>query len=118
MNGKLNLVNFATIFIVTVSKILQVSSFHIPSITLDTDLSIQSDNSNHGLINSAIINNWTQSLNIGSVSIACCILLLLLGLILYLKLADRISRAEDQILKSMNNIKEIQNASNLVIRRD
>ena len=118
MNGNLILVNCATIFIVIVSKILQVSSFHIPSITLDTDLSIQNDNSNHGLINSSIINNWTQSLNIGSLSITCCILLLLIGLILYLKLADRISRAEDQILKSMNNIKEIQNASNLVIRRN
>ena len=116
MNGNLSLMNFATSFIVTFSNILQVCSFHIPNLTLDTDLSIQNDHSNHGLINSAIINNWTQSLNVGSVSIACCILLLLLGLILYLKLADKISRAEDQIVKSMNNIKSIQNASNLIIR--
>ena len=107
--------NFAISYILTFSNILQVCSFHIPNLTLDTDLSIQDDHSNNGLINSAIINNWTQSLNVGSVSIGCCILLLLLGLILYLKLADKIARAEQQVVKSMNDIKSIQNASNLVI---
>ena len=78
-------------------------------------MSVQDDHSNHGLLNSAIINNWEQSLNVGSVSIGCCILLLLLGLILYLKLADKIARAEQQVLKSMNDIKRIQNATNPVI---
>ena len=57
--------------------------------TIDTDVSVEDDHSNHGLINSAIINNWQQSLDVGSVFIGSCILLLLLGLILYIKLVDK-----------------------------
>ena len=90
--------NLAISYILTLSIILHVFIFHIPNLTIDTDVSVQDDHSNHGLIKSAIINTWEQSLNVGSVSIGCCILLLLLGLILYLKLADKIARAEQQIL--------------------
>ena len=104
--------NLAINCILTFSKILYVCTFHIPNLTIDTDVSVEDDHSNHGLINSAIINNWEQSLNVGSVSIGSCILLLLLGLILYLKLADKIAHAEQQILKSMKDIKRIQDATN------
>ena len=107
--------NLAISYILTFSNILHVCTFHIPKLSIDTDVSVQDDHSNHGLINSAIIHNWEQSLNVGSVSIGCCILLLLLGLILYLKLADKIARAEQQVVKSMNDIKSIQNATNPVI---
>ena len=104
--------NLAIKCILTFSKFLCVSTFHIPDLTIDTDVSVEDDHSNHGLINSAIINNWQQSLDLGSVSIGSCILLLLLGLILYLKLADKIAHAEQQILKSMKDIKRIQDAKN------
>ena len=104
--------NLAIKCILIFSTFLCVSTFHIPDLTIDTDVKVEDDHSNHGLINSAIINNWQQSLNVGSISIGSCLLLLLVGLILYLKLADKIAHAEQQILKSMKDIKSMQDAKN------
>ena len=106
--------NLAIKCILISSTFLCVSTFHIPDLTIDTDVKVEDDHSNHRLINSAIINNWQQSLNVGCISIGSCILLLLVGLILYLKLADKIAHAEQQILKSMKDIKSIQDAKNRI----
>ena len=104
--------NLAIKCILIFSTFLCVSTFHIPDLNIDTGVKVEDDHSNHGLMNSAIINNWLQSLNVGSISIGSCLLLLLVGLILYLKLADKIEHAEKQILKSMKDIKSMQNAKN------
>ena len=56
-----------------------VSGCHIPDLQLNSDIDITDDHSNKGLVNSAIVNNWSQSLNIGCVSLCGCLLLILGG---------------------------------------
>ena len=100
--------NFAIQCILLLSTFLCVSAFHIPDLNIDTKVKVADDHSNHGLINSAIVNNWQQSLNVGSVSMGSCLLLMLVGLVLYLRLDDRIAHAEAQIFKLTKDIKSMQ----------
>ena len=79
-------------------------------LNIDTKVKVADDHINHELINSAIVNNWQQSLNIGSVSMGSCLLLMLVGLVLVLRLDDRIAHAEAQIFKLTKDIKSMQDA--------
>ena len=88
--------------------IQHIPAFHIPDLNIDTKVKVADDHSNHGLINSAIVNNWQQSLNVGSVFMGSCLLLMLVGLVLYLRLDDRIAHAEAQIFKLTKDIKSMQ----------
>ena len=105
--------NFANQCILLFSTFLCVSAFHIPDLNIDTKVKVADDHSNHGLINSAIVNNWQQSLNVGSVSMGSCLLLMLVGLVLYLRLDVIIVHSEAQLftltkdIQSMENVKDI-----------
>ena len=97
------------------STFLCVSAFHIPNLNIDTNVKVADDHSNHGLINSAIVNNWQQSLNVGSVSMGSCLLLMLVGLVLYLRLDDRIAHSEAQLFKLTKDISSMQNVKDSVL---
>ena len=83
-----------------------VSSFHILDLQHSSNIDFTDDHSNKGLINSAIVNNWSQSLNIGSVSLCACLLLMLVGLVLFLILNDRMSQTEIQLMKITKEISD------------
>ena len=100
---------FHTTFI-TSSFLSFASIFHIPDLHLSSNVELFDDHSNQGLINSAIVNSWSQSLNIGSVSLGSCLLLMLVGLVLYLRLSDRMSQSEVQLMKITKEISAIKNA--------
>ena len=42
-----------------------VSTFHIPDLNISSKVKLSDDHSNQGHINSAIVNNWQQILNVG-----------------------------------------------------
>ena len=71
-----------------------ISTFLSLMSSSSSNVEVTDDHSNQGLINSAIVNNWSQSLNIGSVSLCDCLLLMLVGLVLFLRLNDRMSQTE------------------------
>ena len=62
--------------------VISAAGFHIPDLNLKSDISVDSSSTNTGLIHSSIRQNWSQSLNIGSVSIAATLLILFLSLVL------------------------------------
>ena len=92
-----------------------VSSFHIPDLQLSSNVEITDDHSNKGLINSAIVNDWSQYLNIGSVSLCACLLLMLVGLVLFLRLNDRMSQTEIQLMKITKEISDKKNDKTRVL---
>ena len=55
---------------------------------LKSDISVDSSSTNTGLIHSSIRQNWSQSLNIGSVSIAATLVILFVSLVMYLRTSD------------------------------
>ena len=107
--------NSANQCILLVSTFLCVSAFHIPDLNIDTKVKVADDHSNHGLINSGIVNNWQQSLNVGSVSMGSCLLLMQVGLVLYLRLDDRIAHSEAQLFKLTKDISSMQNVKDSVL---
>ena len=86
------------------------TSLHIPDLNIKSDIGITDDHSNHGLLNSAIINNWSQSLNIGSIALVATLLVILLGLVGFLRLSDRMRQTETQVKKLILQVKKLQNA--------
>lgn len=62
------------------------AAFHIPNLSVSTDVDASSHLENHGLINSQIRQNWSQSLHIGSISISAVLLTLVVVLCMYLRL--------------------------------
>ena len=101
--------------IIFVSSFLSIATFHIPDLNISSKVKLSDDHSNQGLINSAIVNNWQQSLNVGSVSLGSCLLLMLVGLVLYLRLDDRIAHSEAQLFKLTKEISSIQDAKKSVL---
>ena len=98
-----------------VSSFLSIATFHIFDLNISSKVKLSDDHSNQGLINSAIVNNWQQSLNVGSVSLGSCLLLMLVGLVLYLRLDDRMSHSEAQLFKLTKEISSIKDAKKSVL---
>ena len=69
-----------------------VENFHLPNLDLNRDIDIDSSKSNTGLIHSYLQNNWSQSLNIGSVSIAATIIILFVASVMHLQTQERITQ--------------------------
>ena len=63
----------------------------IPNLDLNTNIEADSSQSNTGLIHSSIRNNWSQSLYIGSVSIAATIVILFVALCMHLRTGNRLN---------------------------
>ena len=70
---------------------LSVVSFHMPNLDVDSNIEVDSSQTNTGLIHSSIRNNWSQSLNIGSVSIAATIIILFVALCMHLRTTERLN---------------------------
>ena len=84
-----------------------VLSFHIPNFTLDSKVDVDASKHNSGLIHSTIKQNWSQSLNVGSVSIAATLCILFIALVMYLKLQERINGLVKCVLSIKNDLKSI-----------
>ena len=65
--------------------------FHLPNLDVNSNTEVDSSQSNTGLIHSSIGNNWSQSLNIGSVSIAATIIILFVALCMHLRTTERLN---------------------------
>ena len=87
--------------------LLPVESFHLPNLDLNTDIDIDSSKSNTGLIHSYLQNNWSQSLNIGSVSIAATIIILFVALVMHLRTQERITQLGKNIQCCQKDIQRI-----------
>ena len=88
--------------------VISAAGFHIPDLKLKTDISVDGSNTNTGLIHSSIRQNWSQSLNIGSVSIAATLVILFVSLVMYLRNSERINH----LVKNVQAIwEEIRNLS-------
>ena len=86
--------------------LLSVGSFHLPNLDLNANIDVDSSKSNTGLIHSYLQNNWSQSLNIGSVSIAATIIILFLALVMHLKTTERMNQlSKNKSLSSMERRK-------------
>ena len=94
--------------------VLSAAGFHIPDLNLKSDISVDSSDTNTGLIHSSIRQNWSQSLNIGSVSIAATLVILFVSLVMYLRTSERIN----ELVKNVQVIKEeIRNLSKKTNRK-
>ena len=68
-----------------------ITAFHIPDFKVDSKIDVDGSSHNSGLIHSSIRQNWSQSLNVGSVSIAATLVILFITLIMYLRIQERIN---------------------------
>ena len=84
-----------------------VENFHLPNLDLNTDIDIDSSKSNTGLIHSYLQNNWSQSLNIGSVSIAATIIILFVALVMHLRTQERITQLAKNVQCCQRDIQRI-----------
>ena len=82
--------------------VISAAGFHIPDLNLKSDISVDSSSTNTGLIHSSIRQNWSQSLNIGSVSIAATLVILFVSLVMYLRTSERIN----DLVKNVQAIRE------------
>ena len=82
--------------------VISAAGFHIPDLNLKSDISVDSSSTNTWLIHSSIRQNWSQSLNIGSVSIAATLVILFVSLVMYLRTSERIN----DLVKNVQAIRE------------
>ena len=61
------------------------ASFHIPDLSVSSDVALKGN-----VINSTLKQNWNQSLNVGSISIAATLIILLLCLLMYPRLQSQL----------------------------
>ena len=88
--------------------VISAAGFHIPDLNLKSDISVDGSSTNTGLIHSSIRQNWSQSLNIGSVSIAATLVILFVSLVMYLRTSEHIN----DLVKNVQAIREeIRNLS-------
>ena len=65
------------------------ASFHIPDLSVSSDVALEGN-----VINSTLKQNWNQSLNVGSISIAATLISLLLSLLMYLRLQSQLGQQQ------------------------
>ena len=121
-NAYLDMNDFATLWktmnlhiTLFVSSFLSIATFHILDLNISSKVKVSDDHSNQGWINSTIVNNWQQSLNVGSVSLGSCLMIMLVGLVLYLRLENQMSHSEAQLFKLTKEISSIKDAKKSVL---
>ena len=85
------LVKAESIILIFCSLGFSVVTFHMPNLDINSNIETDSSQTNTGLIHSSIRNNWSQSLNIGSVSIAATIVILFVALCMHLRTGERLN---------------------------
>ena len=76
---------------------VSVTSFHIPSLDLTSQVDVDSSKHNSGLINSYLQANWSQSLNVGSVSVTAIIVLLFIIVIIHLRTTEKLNQISKHV---------------------
>ena len=86
---------------------LSVGCFHLPNLDVNSNIEVDSSQTNTGLIHSSIRNNWSQSLNIGSVSIAATIIILFVALCMHLRTTDRLNILSKNVESNQRDIRRL-----------
>ena len=89
-----------------------VSGFHIPDVSLDTQVDASSTSTNSGLINSTLMNNWKQSLNVGSVSISATLVILFVVLCMYIRLQNHLNTLQRCIILLRDDLTTLTRSAN------
>ena len=84
-----------------------VVTFHMPNLDVNSNIETDSSQTNTGLIHSSIRNNWSQSLNIGSVSIAATIIILFVALCMHLRTAERLNILSKNVESNQRDIRRL-----------
>ena len=88
-----------------------VKSFHLPNLDLSSNVDIDSSKHNTGLIHSYLQSNWSQSLNIGSVSVAATIIIIFVSVVMHLRMQERITQLAKHVQNCQRDISRIGNKS-------
>ena len=84
-----------------------VGCFHLPNLDLNTNIDIDSSKSNTGLIHSYLQNNWSQALNISSVSVAATIIILFVALVMHLRTTERLNQLSKNVQCCQRDIQRL-----------
>ena len=74
-------------------------SFHIPDVRLTSSVDIDDSITNTGMINSSIRQHWSQTLNVGSVSLAATLIILFLAVAMNLGVLRKINHLHSRIIR-------------------
>ena len=88
-----------------------VKSFHLPNLDLTSNVDIDSSKHNTGLIHSYLQSNWSQSLNIGSVSVAATMVIVFICVVMHLRAQERITQLSKHVQNNQRAISRIGNKS-------
>ena len=91
---------------------LSVGCFHLPNLDLNWNIEVDSSQSNNGLIHSSFRNNWSQSLNIRSVSIATTIIILFVALVMHLRTTERLNHLSKNVECCQRDIRRLAGNKN------
>ena len=78
-------------FSLLIFLVISATSFHIPSIDLTSSVDVDSSRHNSGLVNSYLQANWSQSLNVGSLSVTAILVLLFITIIIHLRTTEKLN---------------------------
>ena len=76
---------------------VSVTSFHLPNLDLTSQVDVDSSKQNTGLINSYLQSNWSQSLNVGSVSVGATIVIIFIIVIIHLRTTEKLNQISKHV---------------------
>ena len=76
---------------------VSVTSFHLPNLDLTSQVDVDSSKHNSGLINSYLQSNWSQSLNVGSVSVGATIVIIFIIVIIHLRTTEKLNQISKHV---------------------
>ena len=77
--------------------ISEVKSFHLPNLDLTSNVDVDSSKHNTGLIHSYLQSNWSQSLNIGSVSVGATIIIIFIIVVMHLLVQEKLNQISKHV---------------------
>ena len=88
-----------------------VKTFHLPNLDLTSNVDVDTSKHNTGLIHSYLQSNWSQSLNIGSVSVGATIIIIFICVVMHLCVQERINQLSKHVQNNQRAISRIGNKS-------
>ena len=76
---------------------VSVTSFHLPNLDLTSQVDVDSSKQNSGLINSYLQSNWSQSLNVGSVSVGATIVIIFIIVVMHLRTTEKLNQISKHV---------------------
>ena len=77
--------------------ISEVKTFHLPNLDLTSNVDVDSSKHNTGLFHSYLQSNWSQSLNIGSVSVGATIIIIFICVVMHLRVQERLNQISKHV---------------------